>query len=543
MSSILKTNAIEPEGATTELVVGKSGQAVTVGGSGGLKTNTLKDNGNGYKFASFTTTGNHTWTCPTGVTAAEILVVAGGGGGGTRYYGGGGGAGGVVHASSFPVTAGVTYDITVGAGGASVISASVGNSGGNSVFNVNGEGSNTTVLTAVGGGGGGYSGAVGVAGGSGGGGGSTPSTTGGATNQPTSLGSGIAIGYGNAGGTSDSSGNAAGGGGADGVGISVGAFGSGNGSGGNGGVGKYFANFIDYGVAGPGARGGYFAGGGGGSGGGHTVTQLASGGVGGGGSGSCYNPKAEGNEAFPGIHGTGSGGGGAYGPTIPSGGNDVTSGAGGNGIVIVRYQDPTENTLFTSNGSGVLSSVSSTFDEAQVLLATATASSSSSISFTSLIDDTYKEYVFEFINIHPATASAYFEWQGSTNGGISYGVNWTNTWFSGGSAEDNSPTGELQYATGYDEHNSTSYQYLSDTLRNDNDASICGTLHLYNPASDKVVKHWTARCAGMFDYSNVGAGDFLTGGYFNTTSRINAVDFKMSSGNIDAGTIKMYGIK
>jgi hypothetical protein len=534
MSSTLKTNAIEPEGATTEIVVGKSGQAITVGGSGGLKTNTLKDNGNGYKYASFTTTGNHTWTCPTAVTSAEILVVAGGGSGGTRHYGGGGGGGGVVHASSFPVTAGTVYDITVGAGGASQTSAAVGNSGANSVFNVNGEGSNTTVLTAVGGGGGGYSGAVGVAGGSGGGGGATPSVAGGATNQPTSLGSGIARGMGHAGGTSTASGNAAGGGGAGGPGAVAGTAGAGNESGGNGGPGALFPNFLDYG------RAGYFAGGGGGSGGGHTVTVLGSGGVGGGGRGSCYTPQSADNEALPAIHGTGGGGGGAYGPTIPSGGNGVTSGAGGNGIVIVRYQDPTENTLFTSNGSGALSSVSSTFDEAQVLLATATASNSASLSFTTLIDNTYDEYVFEFINIHAITDQANFTFQTSTNGGSSYGVSMTSTFLMAYHQENDGDVG-LQYQGGLDLHSSTSFQQIFYYMGNGADESGSGELHLFNPSNGNLVKHFYAR--GNVNISGARSDDDMPGGYFATTTPINAIQFKMSSGNIDSGTIKMYGIK
>ena len=105
-----------------------------------------------YGIESFTSTGANTWTCPTGVTSIELLVVAGGGGGGGES-GSGGGGGGVVHDSAYSVTPGVTYDITVGAGGGEggQWGHIIGANGGNSVFNVNAEGSGSTI-TAIGGG-------------------------------------------------------------------------------------------------------------------------------------------------------------------------------------------------------------------------------------------------------------------------------------------------------------------------------------------------------------------------------------------------------
>ena len=116
MTSTLKTNTIEPEGATTNLAIGKSGQDIVVAGND-FRANTFKDAGGGAKYSAFTTAGSATWTCPTGVTSIEVLTVAGGGGGGGYYYAGGGGAGGIVHDSTYAVTAGVVYDITVGTGG------------------------------------------------------------------------------------------------------------------------------------------------------------------------------------------------------------------------------------------------------------------------------------------------------------------------------------------------------------------------------------------------------------------------------------------
>ena len=178
---------------------------------------------------------------------------------------------------------------------------------------------------------------------------------------------------------------------------------------------------------------------------------------------------------------------------------------------------------------------------AMTLITTNEPSGASNSAFTSSIDSTYKLYIFKFIDINPATASAYFQWQGSTDGGSSYGVTWTTTYFWTGLAEDNSPAGEMGYAAAYDEAQNTNYQKLHDTLRNDADACLAGELWLFTPSSTTYVKHWYARCNAMFDYSNVGSGDVYTEGYFNTTSAIDAAQFKMSSGNFD-GTIKMYGL-
>ena len=174
------------------------------------------------------------------------------------------------------------------------------------------------------------------------------------------------------------------------------------------------------------------------------------------------------------------------------------------------------------------------------LLSTATASASSSISFTSGIDSTYDVYQFEFINIHANTDNQPFTFQTSTNGGSSYGVTLTSTSFLAYHNESDAGSG-LFYAGGGDLSQSTSFQQLcfSDALGNNADENACGELYLYNPSSTTFVKHYTAR----FSHNSQGdtSHDSFPAGYFNTTSAINAIQFKMSSGTID-GTIKMYGI-
>jgi len=176
-----------------------------------------------------------------------------------------------------------------------------------------------------------------------------------------------------------------------------------------------------------------------------------------------------------------------------------------------------------------------------VLLSTQTASASASISFTTGIDSTYKEYMFIFNNMHPQTNSVTFDFQCSTDGGSNYNTTITSSSFRAYHSE--ADTGAvLAYHTSSDLAQSTSYQQLfAEALKNDNDSSGSGTLHLFNPSSTTYVKHFIFN--GNFTYPSVDISiNQYIAGYFNTTSAINAIDFKMSSGNIDDGTIQMFGI-
>ncbi len=170
------------------------------------------------------------------------------------------------------------------------------------------------------------------------------------------------------------------------------------------------------------------------------------------------------------------------------------------------------------------------------LISTQTASSSSTIDFTSGIDSTYKEYIFKYINIHPASAE-HFTFQGSTDGGSSYGVTLTSTYFHAKHDEGDSST-SLTYVTGKDLAQSTSYLRLADSLSTSADESTSGTLHLFNPSDTTFVKHFISRSS----VSNTEAKDGFVSGYFNSTSAIDAIQFKMSSGVIESGVIKLYGV-
>jgi hypothetical protein len=178
-----------------------------------------------------------------------------------------------------------------------------------------------------------------------------------------------------------------------------------------------------------------------------------------------------------------------------------------------------------------------------ILLSTQTASSSASISFTTGLDSTYDEYQFHFINCHPQTDNADLTFQGSTNGGSSYGITTTSTYFETRHSENDS-VAQLAYNTAFDLAQSTDYIRGSGSISNENDSGLSGRLTIFNPSSTTYVKHFICEINKMFNLS----GSFesthsFSAGYLNTTSAINAIDFKMDTGNIDDGIIKLYGVK
>ena len=173
-----------------------------------------------------------------------------------------------------------------------------------------------------------------------------------------------------------------------------------------------------------------------------------------------------------------------------------------------------------------------------------TASSSSTLSFVHgssnvVLDSTYKEYMFIFKNIHPATNVAHFTFNGSIDAGSNYNVTKTTTWFFSYHNEGGSAQG-ISYSTSNDLAQSTDFQILASDIGNGNDEDGCGTLHLFNPSSTTFVKNFISRSHSY--NSNDYANDMYIAGYFNNTNDIDAVQFKMNSGNIDAGTVTLYGI-
>ena len=197
---------------------------------------------------------------------------------------------------------------------------------------------------------------------------------------------------------------------------------------------------------------------------------------------------------------------------------------------------------FANNNS--LSAITSLPDSisggAWTLLSTATADDSgTNLSFTSGIDSTYKEYIFKLINIHNATGNTGLLFNFSIDGGSNYNVTKTTTFFETHQKEDGTDT-VLSYSTSRDLAQSTSDQKIGHDMGDGNDECLSGTLHLFDPSNTTFVKHFMSDCnnASHNDYSY----RTFASGYGNTTSAINAITFVSSSGNIESGTIKMYGV-
>jgi hypothetical protein len=173
-------------------------------------------------------------------------------------------------------------------------------------------------------------------------------------------------------------------------------------------------------------------------------------------------------------------------------------------------------------------------------ISTATASASASIEFTSGIDSTYKEYVFYFVNMHPATDGATFQFQGNASGESGYNEIITSTYFNAFHLENGSEGGLRYDPSGSDQAQGTAFQKIIEVTKNDNDSSMSGYLHLFNPSSTTFVKHFIAEANCM--HTDPQSSYSATAGYFNTTSAIDDIQFKMSSGNIDDGQILLFGI-
>ena len=174
-----------------------------------------------------------------------------------------------------------------------------------------------------------------------------------------------------------------------------------------------------------------------------------------------------------------------------------------------------------------------------------TASSSATLSFEDgsasvVLDDTYKEYMFTFKNIHPEETEKEFGVQFNAAGGSGYNETITSTNFRAFHAEDDSAQ-TVSYIGGNDQAQGTSFQRLTSNVNAANDSGACGFLHLFNPSSTTFVKHFIAR-VGYEEQEESIQLDMFTSGYFNTTSAIDEIQFKFESGNIDAGTITLYGI-
>ena len=173
-----------------------------------------------------------------------------------------------------------------------------------------------------------------------------------------------------------------------------------------------------------------------------------------------------------------------------------------------------------------------------------TASSSGTLSFVHgsssvILDSTYKEYLFILKDIHGSVNDKNMGFNVSIDGGSNYNVAKTSTAFEAYHYENNGAAA-AGYVASRDLAEGTGFQILTSEAGADNEECACGTIQLFNPASTTFVKHYISR---MVDKNPAPAAVVNhVAGYANTTSAVNAVQFKMLAGNIDAGTITLYGI-
>ena len=182
---------------------------------------------------------------------------------------------------------------------------------------------------------------------------------------------------------------------------------------------------------------------------------------------------------------------------------------------------------------------------AMILIKELTASSSGTLSFVDgassvVFDGTYKQYIFKLINIHPATNNVDFQFNVSVDGGSNYNVSKQSTQFNAYHNEAGNDA-VLGYNAAYDLANGTGFQNITNDIGNEGDMNTAATLTIYNPADTTFVKHFISNF-NVYRHNDFSANWYVAG-YANTTSAVNAVQFKYLGGNIDSGTIKLYGIK
>ena len=203
-------------------------------------------------------------------------------------------------------------------------------------------------------------------------------------------------------------------------------------------------------------------------------------------------------------------------------------------MALVKYNN---NSLSAITSTGLTAG-------SMILIKEQTASSSSTINFVHgtsdvVLDGTYPIYLFKFINVHPATDEAHLTFQTDTGTNTSYNQTLTSTFFEAYHDEDDSPAA-LGYNTNHDQAQGTAFQRIGNGIGNGNDESGAGTLRLFSPSSSTFVKHFISN-VHTYNEANLAVNCFCAG-YFNTTTALTRVQFKMSSGNMDAGVIKMYGV-
>ena len=198
---------------------------------------------------------------------------------------------------------------------------------------------------------------------------------------------------------------------------------------------------------------------------------------------------------------------------------------------------------YNNNSISAITDIAASIKGAMTLIKTVTASSDSTISFVDgtsdvVLDSTYPIYIFKYISVHPSGDGAALQ-VGFRDGSTAYDASKTSTFFQAQHSEADAT--QFTYEDGFDLANGTGFQYINRNTGNDNDQATSGELWLFNPSSTTFVKHFFGRSNTIMSTDK--AEDAHVSGYCNVTAAIDAVQFKFASGNIDAGTFKLYGIK
>ena len=195
-----------------------------------------------------------------------------------------------------------------------------------------------------------------------------------------------------------------------------------------------------------------------------------------------------------------------------------------------------------NSGANGLETTSSFGGSLKKLSTTTLSSAASAISFTSGIDSTYKEYIFIANNIHAETNGQNFRVDFKDSSGNS--LTKTTSFFMAYNNEAGSSDYSLEYDTSIDQAQSTSGAAISQFGFGGETADECGTfiVHLFEPSSTTFTKHFLATSRGMGYDSDQYTTSGYTGGYVNSTTAVTQASFAFNSGNIDAGTITMYGV-
>ena len=198
---------------------------------------------------------------------------------------------------------------------------------------------------------------------------------------------------------------------------------------------------------------------------------------------------------------------------------------------------------YNNNSLSAITAAAAIPSGAMTLIKEVTASASATVSFAHgtsdvVLDSTYPIYLFKIINAHPS-AQAHFQ-VNFRDGSTAYDATKTTTVINTQHSEGGSG-GEVAYSGSFDLAQSTSFQSLAESTGTGNDECVSGELWLFNPSSTTFVKHFMAQINNYY-YSDY-LMSWYVAGYCNVTAAIDGVQFKFASGNIDAGTFKLYGIK